>query len=308
MSRKLIATVAALVLVPSAALAQETYRIKLKEPEKGDTALYCKRNTVRSNLKLTDNNGKIIDETRANKLDDRRYRQTVLEKRPGAKRADKLERQYLTAERYEGGRKVTMSYQGKTLLIEKRDGRYLFRIKGGQELDVNSSNPEEANAASELSAEFKMGPAALQDLGHEWVLPQKAVALGESWKIDPGPVVRELEAEGALKIDATRATAAGRLVRTFRRDGRQFGVIDLQMDLPILSLTEGGKTARVKDGKLAIRLALAGCIDGTSFANSLRGTVQANLDATLEFMGMPLQLTVRLDAELDEARAEARAE
>jgi hypothetical protein len=308
MSRKLIAAVAALVLVPSVVLAQETYRIKLKEPGKGDTGVFRKQNKTGVKVKITDNKGNVIRESKENRTDERGYRQTVLEKQPGAKRAAKLERHYLKAERIEDGRKTTLLYQGKTLLIEKKEGRYVFRIKGGQELDANSRNPEEAKAARDLNAEFKIGPAALQNLGHEWVLPQKAVSPGETWKIDPGPVVRELEAEGTLKIDGARAMAAGKLVRTFRKDGRQFGAIDLQVDLPILSLTEGGMTAKATDGKLTIRFTLEGCIDGTSFAYGIRGTVQSNLDATLDFMGTPLQLSVRFHAALDESREETRGE
>ena len=308
MSRKLIATIAVVVLVPYTALAQETYQIKLKEPGKGDTTVYRKRNRTAVKVKITDNNGNVLQQSDQNRIDERGYRQTTLEKLPGAKRADKLERHYLKAERIEDGHKTTLFYQGKTLLIEKKDGRYTFRVKGGLELNADSTNPEEAKAARDLSAEFKIGPAALQNLGHEWLLPQKAVALGESWKIDPSPIIRELEAEGALKFDTARVTATGKLVRTYQKDGRQFGAIDLQMDLPIVSLTEGGKTAKATEGKLAIRFTLEGCIDGTSLANSIKGTVQSNLDATLEFMGMPLQLSVRFNAELDESREEVRGQ
>ena len=298
MSRKLIAALAALALLPVAVAAQETYTIKAKEPAQGDTAVYRKLVKGRTDVKLADGDGKALEEKKENKIDDLAYRQTVLEKPAGAKRANKLRRFYTKAERTEDGQKEPLPYQGKTVQIEKQGGRYTFRIEGGDALT--------GKAARELDEEFNKG--AFQNLGHEWVLPPKAVRVGESWKIDPGPLVKELEASGELKLDAKAAAATGKLVRAYKKDGRQYGVIDLEIDLPVREVSGGGANAKAKSSTLKLRLALDGCIDGSSFAYGIKGTVRGDIDATFDVMGMTVRLIVHLDAELDESRREAGKE
>jgi hypothetical protein len=298
MLRTLSAALAALALLPVVAAAQETYQIKAKEPAQGDTAVYRKHDKLRADVKLADGNGNALEEKKESKTDDLAYRQTVLEKPAGAKRADKLRRFYTKAERTEDGRKEALPYQGKTVLIEKKGGRYAFRIEGGQELTGKD--------AQELNEEFNKG--VFQNLGHEWVLPQKAVRIGETWKIDPTPLVKEVEASGELKLDGAKSSGTGKLVRAYKKDGRQYGVIDLELDVPVREISGNGATAKAKDSKLKIRLALDGCIDGSSFAYSIKGTVRGNIDAAFDVMGMAVRLTVHLEAEMDEARQEAAKE
>ena len=64
-------------------------------------------------------------------------------------------------------------------------------------------------------------------------------------------------------MDKDKLEATGKLVKTYKKDGKQFGVIDLKVSAPITGLGEKSPV-KVKDGSMVVTMAGDGCIDGTS--------------------------------------------
>src|SRR5262249_48115620 len=134
-------------------------------------------------INVTDNNNNEIENKTEKKSDSFEFVETILEKPAGATTATKLKRQYQTAERIEDGNKSTLPYQGKSVVIEKKDKKYQFQIEGGEEITGKD--------AEELDEEFNQGD--FKNLSPELFLPKKAVAINESWKMEAGPILKELE-------------------------------------------------------------------------------------------------------------------
>src|SRR5579871_4752975 len=138
----------------------DTFTIKLKKSGKGDVTMNSKQDVEESSFKLTGADGKALQENKESKTVTEEYKETILEKVKG-KKATKLRREYTKAIIKTGDKEKELPYQGKTLLIEKKDdGKYHFTIEGGGELqgkDVeqlnNSFNKEGGNESDENAVE-----------------------------------------------------------------------------------------------------------------------------------------------------------
>jgi hypothetical protein len=294
-----LTVLAALALLPAAASAQETYRIVLKQPARDEPALYRRVERVRVDVVFhEDDKPQHRDERRL----DLSYREQILQPPAGPGDRGKLHRRYTRAERIQNGKEegTTLPYARKTLLIERKDGRYTFRTTEG----------EYYSGREELDDEFNGRMPQLPSLGMEWLLPRQAVRVGESWKIEPAPFLKVLAKLRELAIHADRATGTGKLVKAYRKDGRRYGVLDLRIEVIPKSITgdNGNATVKLKAGKWTFRLLADGCIDGSSMAYRLKAGMEATLEGTLVMGGRMEAVSLRLQSDVFESRQEAGKE
>src|SRR5262249_50246140 len=177
---------------------------------KGDVEQTEKVLTEQTKLKILDPQGNALKDSDEKKTTSFVYKETILEKPDGKKKATRLSRHYDKAEVTKEGKAQTRSYQGKTVLIEKKDGKYHFSIEGGDEV--------KAEEAQELNKEFNKE----MDVDKDWtqlMLPKKAVKVNESWKIDGAVFAKDLEKEfgGAMQIDAAKMVATGKLLKAHKK-------------------------------------------------------------------------------------------
>src|SRR5205823_5031902 len=138
--------------------------------------------------------GKILQEAKDSTRKATKFKQEVLEKDP-AKMTFKLRRTYEKAQ-FTGkdGKLKDEIYQGKTVLIEKKDGKVTASIEGGESLS--------AATAPRLFKEFTKDDDSNSKM--EQLLPKTAVKVGETWKIDPA-VMKELLKGGLGETDFSKA-------------------------------------------------------------------------------------------------------
>ena len=293
-----LAVALGLVLAPAAARADEAYAIKIKEPGKGDVAVVDRTDKTDSQTKLVDPSGKALLDKAETTEKVAAYRETVLEKEPGKRRATRLERQYDKAQLTTGGKARDLPYQGKTVLIEKKDDKYHFRIKGGEEL--------EGDDARQLNEEFNKDPDEEFDL-QKAVLPGKAVGVNDSWKLDMGPLVTSFSRATKMQIDADKAEGSGKLVKVYDKDGARFGVMELHLDLPLKEIGEGKNKVAVQAGsKWTMDITLDGCIDGSRIDGTRKSVSKIDAGAVVPLGDMKGKLTILATGNSQETSKEGK--
>src|SRR5205085_323768 len=116
---------------------------------------------------------------------------------------------------------------------------YQFTYPDGKEL----SKDDAAAMAKEFNKE-KDDEDELDQL----VLPKNAVAVGETWKLQMSAILKQISQEDKLVLDAANASGMGKLVKAYKKDGRQFGVMEFSMELPIKQVGEAGSRLDLKPG------------------------------------------------------------
>ncbi len=93
-----------------------------------------------------------------------------------------------------------------------------------------------------------------------------------------GPILKELGKGGnGLDIDNAKAAGTGKLVKAYKKDGKQFGELQYKLELPIKALNNG--QLKFPDGtKMVLEFSVDGCIDGTSADGSSK--MKMALDGT----------------------------
>lgn len=281
MSRMWWIAVAAVVLWPQAARAQE-YTIKLAKPAAGQQFQVKSENTSDVQFKLLDGNGTAVMDKMEHKTHLFIFRETALETGPGGELI-RLKRAYKKARRAKDDDRRTLPFQGETVLIEKKDGAFTFQIVGDEVV--------EGNDAKELSEEFNKGGARKM---LKQFAPKNAVKLNEPWKFDVAPIAKDFGKDGKIEVDAAKSTGAGKLTKVYQKNGKQFGIIELTITLPVSHLNHEDNKKPTKEGsKIVIKLEADRAIDGsiaesrmtTAFDGEIRGPINANnMDFDLEVM------------------------
>ncbi len=286
----------AVAVGPLAASAQE-YAVKVKRPGLGDKTRGKVRDEFKVEFKVLDKDNNAVmeaDETKTHKFD---FREVGLERAAAGDELVSIKRHYEHAERTVKGTRETLPYQGKTVLIEKKDGRYQFRIDGGETL--------EGKDAEELNEDFNKG--GLRKLVSEHFLPRKAVKVGDTWKYDVAPLAKAFSGDGKLEIDDAKSTGSGKLLKAYTKNGRQYGIIELTMEFPITHIDHDGNKVPVKGGKMTIQLQADTCIDGSLGDSRLTGNVSGDVRAEINANGMDLTLVIAIRAKVDDQRTVAAA-
>ncbi len=242
----------ALLLRQAPLQAQEAHEIKIKEPGKGAYVGQVHK-TENHQFKVADNDGKILEQKNDHKAESYVYRETILE-RPEGQRPTQLKRQYDKAAAGADDDMKSLPYEGKTVAIAEKDGTYSFRVEGGGELG--------GDEAVHLDKEFnknKDDKAGLDKL----LMPGKAVKVGETWKVPVELFVKFLGQKGDVEFDGDKATGSGKLLRVYKQGGKQFGVFDFHLDMPIKKMKLGEQQPKLEAGsKVTLSIGMDACIDG----------------------------------------------
>jgi len=270
---------AALSMTTAAARA-ETYTIKLKHAPDVDKSVVVKDTDTKTQVnKVSDADGNVIKDEKHTETTFEEYTETVLAK--GAKFPTKYKRTYEKATRTRDGKATTRSYEGRTLLFEKKDDKFIVIAEGDKPLDKND--------LEELTKKANEREEDKDDL----LLPKKPVAVGDTWKIDTKDLIRSFGKETNLDPDTTSAEA--KLVKAYRKDGSQFGEIVMTMKLGFKFPKEVKfEKAPVLEMKMTLNAAIdgstpAGVMTSTGGATSVLGVEQGGkkfkIDSRQELSG-----------------------
>src|SRR5262249_48326187 len=112
------------------------------------------------------------------------------------------------------------------------------------------------------------------------LFPKESVKVGDRWSLDMGAVTKQYEKLAPVPIDSANTTGTGKLVRVYREESAQFGVIEITIEMPLKQQAQG--SMQVGPGsKLVIHQTVDACIDGTSstgkFSTEMKLTVNGSV-------------------------------
>jgi len=257
------------LLLSAPAWAADEYKLKLYETKAGDKIAVEK--VDESNSDVTIDIGGNVRKQAVVTGSKEVYTEEVVAKKAGEKQGTKIKRTYTTAEKTEMGKTTKAVYDGETVLIEKTGDKYTFSI-GGKALTEDE--------APEL---FKSFNKKADEPSNQDFLPAEAVTVGGTWKVPAAKVAKMFASVGdEVKVDAKKCGIAGKLVKAYKKDGAQYGVIELTITLAIAELDLGGQFVPVKDGgKTVLVGTIDTCIDGTVPGEASRIAMTQQLVAEL---------------------------
>lgn len=284
----------------SAAFAQEAITIKLRTRAEGDVVAVTKSETVVSKVRVADGKGNVLVDQIDNKgTTTTAYTETMLQ-REGTKPPTKLQREYSKAQIKKGDDVENLEMQGKTVVIEKSGDKYAYSYKDG--------TPVSGKSATTLAAELNRKAQSDANL-EKMMLPQTAVKVGDSWKLDMAPILKELFKDGKdaeMDVDAAKAVGSGKLVKTYKKGNQLFGELQYSMALPLKSM---GKAAAKMDfnagAKMTLDMKLDTCIDGTSETGNIN--VKMSLNGTASLAQLPGSIaTISVQSDTIGTQADAK--
>jgi hypothetical protein len=265
------AFVIVLLSVVPAVAADEAFKLKLYQPKTGDK-FEVEKIEERRNDVTVDIGGNVRNQT-VTTAKKEVYTDEILEKGADDKKPSKLKRTYSVAEKTSAGKTAKTVYDGKTVVIEKKGNKYEFNIDGKAIAEED---------APELFASFrKEDEPNTQDL-----LPTEAVKAGDTWKVPAEKAERFINAgatEEKTKIDVKNSSISGKLVKTYKKDGAQFGVIEMTITVAFTEVDlGGGMGAATKAGSKSVMVAtIDTCIDGTVNADKSKLALTMEITAEL---------------------------
>lgn len=264
---------ALVVALPFSAQAQETYTVTLKKPGKGDVLKVQKTDNETESVKVTTPDGAVVDDQNKKQLKSWVFEETIVERPDLKKRATILKRNYSKATVVVDKDNVVLPYQGKTVIIErKKDGKYSFKYEGGA--DITGKDAEF------LDQEFNQDGD--DDDLEAILLPRKAVAVNEMWKVPMPEFLKTFEKQAKLTIVADKASGSGKLTKTFKKDGRLYGDLVIRLDLPVKALKLPTGDVPCKEGAmLTVTMKATSCIDGSISDERAEWTVNLNGTASI---------------------------
>jgi hypothetical protein len=294
MQRSLILVAVAAVLFAAAWLrADDAYPIKARNVAEGDVCRIQKTETATVATKVVNPVGvALVDQTQKTTAT-AVYAETIL-KCEAKKAPTKVERKYEKAQLTVEGKTTDLAYSGKTVVIEKKDGKYSFTVDGKELSDAD---------AQTLAKEFERDGGDKNDF-EKAMLPRDPVKLNESWKVDMGPVVKYIGKGGEMELDADKAKGTGTLLKAYKKDDTQFGELKLVLTLPIKSLGKGNMKMVAEAGASATtELNMDGCIDGTANAGTFKGGMKLDAEGSVpDGQGGKLSVTISVHSKFEETR------
>jgi hypothetical protein len=277
------AFLAALALT-AGARADDTYTIKLKHgPDVGKSVTITDTDTKTQSNKVSDSDGKVIDDgkKRTEKLDEV-YTETVLAR--GDKDATKYKRAYEKATRTRDGKAEARSYEGRTVLFEKKGDKFTVTAEGDKPLSKEDLE-ELTRKANDVDTSRD-----------EIFLPGKAVKVGDTWKVEGKDLVKTLGKGGNL--DPEHSSAEGKLVKVYKKDNHQFGVIEMTLKLAPAA-TPGIKYE--KTPVVEMKVTLDAAIDGSTTAGvmSMTGSMAAKGTAEAGGKTFTVDTSIEMSAKQD---------
>jgi hypothetical protein len=285
--RALLLTACAAALAPCAWAGDESYTITIKRfPDVGKT--FTARGTAKGAVttKLTDADGNVLNDEKHQAVNQDEYTETTIE--AGDRAPKKFKRFYHKARIDRGKGAVAEPHEGKAIVYELKDGKYQARVEGKDELPVQG-----------LDGLAKQADDRLQEAFDTLVLPGKAVKVGQKWAI-PGKKLATLPIPG---LDAARSKGEGKLLKAYRKGGRQWGTLHLKATLVLSKL---GKFELSPPGSMVMEGTLDTPIDGPSTASRLNVTVVVAGKTKVEGGAPQRTIDVKMQLELEAEHGEER--
>jgi hypothetical protein len=252
----------ALACTSLTALAEEQkYTIQLKaHPEEGRVVDVRFEDEMKGVSKRFDANGRLIseDEPSSRKL---AYTCTVLKAGRGEAPPERLMRVYdqATANSKNDCRKLP--FHDRTLILERKGGEYRIADvcdKPLTRLDL-AELFEELNCSTRTDSDRKFA---------KLLTPPAKVAVGESWKLDFADLKSYLQ---GIECDRERTQARATLKKVYRKDGRDYGVIEISVRGWVSKIDGDTPILFADAAKLELTHRFDGAIDGGSIAKTESG-------------------------------------
>lgn len=238
----------------------KAFTIKLKERGEGESALVKRHEVLRSKVTVADGGGNVVLDQSETNHEVMEYSETLVKDGIGNAATEFL-RSYTKAQTGKDEKLEDAGLQGKTIKIVKNGDGYSFTYKDGGKL--------EGRALEVLTKEFAKKSEENTNI-ERLILPQGPVKSGESWKLDMDKIITDLSTNAPLEVDATKAKGEGKLVKVYKKDARQFGVMTFKMDMPLKSIGKGQEQMKFgPDAKVALDITFDVCIDGTTETGTL---------------------------------------
>jgi hypothetical protein len=291
MKRTCVLAAVVLMLSPWTVSAQE-YVIKVKRPGLGDKSQVKVNGNSETEFKLLDATGNAVMDKKETKSQKLVFQEVGLERAAAGEDLVHIKRRYEHAERKIDGTRHTLPYQGKTLDIRKKNGTWVFEIEGDDVIF--------GKEAEELTEEFVKG--GVTKLVSEPFLPRKAVKVNDNWTLDVVHLARDFSKDGKIETDDTKAKGSGKLLKVYEKNGKQFGVFELAIEVPVTALINDGNKTPTKEGKITIKLERDGPIDGTLGETTIKAHFDGAIKGEISANGMDLMLVISVHATAEEVR------
>ena len=262
--------------------ASEKYSIKIKREAKGEISQASDRMTESSKIAyIVMGAVQPMDQCT---IRTSKFREEVLEKEPG-KRATRIRRIYQKAELHKNGQKTVPGFLGKEVLIERTADGYKFGVDG---------KAPTGDDAAFLTDEFKDKKSDDETKLEKVLFPKAPVAVNETWKPDLAEIAKEIGLSDAMTIDLARSSARGKLSKAYQKGGKQYGVINIDLNLAVNKFGAGGNAAELDKGsKIKMNIQFDGCIDGSSISGVMKLTMEMYMSGAVK---SPDGAEVKIDA------------
>ena len=226
--------------------------VKLHKDEKGDKTHVTEKEIEKGQTTMTLNGKPEVH--KSDKLLICQFHDEILEKQVG-KHFTKAKRTYEKLDVRMFNKKMTTTMLNKPVLIERLKTDYKFTINGkevaGEDDEILRDEFKEKKTEDDLE---------LEDL----LMPKQPLAVNETWKPAMAPILSELADETDMNFDAAKSTAQGKLTKVYKKDGKQYGVLKIDLDLAVTKMGVGGALINMAPGSTSkMTCMLDGCIDGS---------------------------------------------
>lgn len=253
------------LLVPALSPAADVFEVKLRKRAQGDFIAVSFEEKTTNALTVSSPEGKVLNTENTEVVESAKYKEELLEKEAG-KKPTKLRRTYEKATMTVGGKAQEFAYSGKAITVQRLTAGYVFTFDDGK--------PLVGEAAGLLPKEFTTEKSGDETI-YAAVLPKKPVAVGAAWPVAAKDVLKEIAGETADKaFDLTKAKGTGKLTKAYKKDDKQFGVLEIELSAPLTVLPDSRSNALFKcraGSAFTMTLVFDACIDGTAESGTIKG-------------------------------------
>jgi hypothetical protein len=279
--------------------AEDAYTLKFKLfPDIGKTTTFRSSDISSGSMQYFDADGKLLGE-RKREGDETVYRATVLERDKDGM-ATRFIRVYEKATEKEDGKTKTFSYQGRTLLFEKVDGKFRIGVVG--EPPLHGDDVEKLYKDVNDKGSFE---AMLRNLP-----PGKLVKVGDSWSIPVKPIAESFD---EMPISLEKSSVRAKLVKVYANGKSQFATFEIAIKFVLSGTLEKDGTVMTFDkaGEITGTSTLDAAIDGSSVERKESNTLAIKGEASVTRVGQKFRMVFDIrgtggdekSAEMDDPKA-----
>jgi hypothetical protein len=255
--------------------------------EVGKSFTKSKSKKTLTKTKFLDAKGVVVRETTEEELEEEQYTETILER--DDKGPKKFKRTYSKAFLTKGGVRKDYSYQGRTVVFQLSPGLLLFEVQAEGHPPLTLEEQKRLGTQENRRANGKK-PFDMHDL-----LPDKSVNVGDEWNIDPKKTGFMPEDQGSSTVGEARST--GKLVKTYEKDGRQFGTMEFSLTIRGTVNSDGGSPTEIAFSVTLDTPIDKSCANGTMTASVTSKYKLPSLDGNTVTADTDLQATLKEQVE-----------